>query len=81
MTAQAIGAKTEQKQLPLSRLSDYVTVWGAPVWHGPRQNAILTCLRVEGYTVRVRGHYIQVLLADDVSVDAVVDLIKGYGKE
>ena len=78
MTARAVGAKANTSTLPLSRLSDWVTVWSDPVWWGPRQQAIVAYLKAEGYPARAQGHYIQTF-PDDVT--EVAEIIKNWTKE
>lgn len=62
------------------KLQPYVTVFAAPLWHGPRQRAVLEFLKAEGYDVRPAHHFIQVRVdTDDFDrVDSVAKMIHNF---
>lgn len=64
----------------LGSLGPYVTVFGAPLWHGPRQKAVLDFLTKEGYDVRPFNHFIQVRVdtEDFARVDSVTKMIHNF---
>lgn len=75
-----MGRVKPEKKITLGGLSDFVTVWGAPVWHGPRQVAVVAFLKAEGYEARARGHYIQIRVdvEDPERVELVTVMIRNF---